>query len=331
MPSQGKRTKQQADEELFLKETAHMHIKMTLCGQELEIPPLKLKASFERIVKEHNLEAHCAKVADDVMSALAGKSETLDPSKLAADLKIEGEEAGVLLAWVHFMCQYRMMKQQKAASADKAPASQAASSLVEGPVFPTEVLAKHEEAKKADWFAEWAAVSDHIAPKLKETDAILLLGCTEKFAEALRSAGYSHLTTLSVQQALSSHYELANESVDVVIERTAVDDILHLGQDMAGMNGALNHLWCETWDVMKPNAKYFSLNVCPVGGRKEWLSKWAEEIEASIGQKPWSSTEVFEFPAGLEAPEAAKALQPVGILATKGASNALKAVVPELD
>lgn len=322
------------DEKQFEKETSHMHIKLTIAGQELEVPPLKLKASFERIVKEHKLESHADRIAAEVMDALAGNTQTLDPSKLGEELKIDPQEAGVLLAWVHFMCQYRMMKQSQAAEADKASAaaSQAASSTTsdDGPIFPPEVLTQHEEAKKVDWFATWSAVSDHVTPQLKASDTILLIGCTEKFAEALRNAGFSNLTTLSVQQALSK-FELANESVDVVIERTAVDDIFHLGQDMAGMNRGLNHLWCESWDVLRPGGRYISLNVCPIEGRKDWFSKWAEGIAKNIGQEPWAAREVFEFTAGEDAPEAAQALTPVGMTATKGDSKNLKSVVPELD
>ena len=177
-----------------------MHIKMTLCGQELEIPPLKLKATAERIITEHKLEPHADRIADEVMAALGGKGDTLDPSKLAAELKIEAEEAGVLLAWVHFMCQYRMQKQAKA---DSASGKKAVTNEPVKAIFPAELLAKHQEAKNVGWFAQFDSVADHIVPKLKESDKILLIGCGEQWPEALRKAGFSDVHSIDIQEALN--------------------------------------------------------------------------------------------------------------------------------
>jgi len=290
-----------------------MMIKMTLCGHDMDVPPAKLKATFERLIAEHKLEDKAGVIADRVVDSLTGKGESVEPSKLASELKIEEEEAGVMLAWLHFIFQVRMKKLSEAQAAEGAR-----SAREEGePLFKEDFLRGYEAEKQVGWFAQFDDVAETLAPKLKSTDKILLVCCEDSFAEALTKAGYSDVTRVGLDAALSK-LPFSKETFDVVIERTVVDDLMHLCKEDAHIDSSLKNLWCEVFDVLRAGGSYFSLNVTPRDARAKWMKDWSEQISIVIQQIAWQSIDEFTFRVGDGAGEEAQKLQPVGFVSVKG-------------
>lgn len=328
---------------------------MRIGGIDIEVPPEKLQATFQRIISEHKLEAQAERIAGIVVQQTeTGGQLLLKPSQLSAELGIDEEEAGVVLAWLHYCSQMAKLRSQQAddgGTVQEDAAGIGADANDASGVYETAYWKQRYqstgEASEQSWFASYADMQEYIASRLQPTHRILIVGCgDDALSKQLFDAGFTNITNIDpskvVVDSMQAKYgemtwhemegtqmTFENCSFDVVIEKT-FDNLLESfrkGDFTTKLfDEKIKSLWCEIHDVLKPGGVYVSLNFAPKGVVLPWFHTWQSGIKGVIGYSPWTSVDEFTMtPSNVPEEDRGSGLEHTTFIATKGDGSALAA------